>query len=476
MDSADYLIALFDQERSGLSHIGYYIACLLDWRSLVALKRAANLFRAFLSENPTVEAKALARKLRSDWASKPKIKELSLCVEAEGRYPSPPLPVKTVKILEGRQAILAGIGKSVLLFPFCSGGWRSSGQDGSTANNSNRVMTGQVLEGAQLKIPLCSNSLKTKISEAFASSGASNCGAAAEFTNACENLEKNEVTEFDVLGDHLVVGNNNGTLAVWDLDSKQMTVSKQLFGIVTGVKCLEQEQNIVTTHAGKAFDMGVVSVRRMVSPSELTVVWSVYQDIMPIFGFDVNSKWLVTLEWLGTFDLCHVGSATVYNRLEENARTDLADVITPEDLNFDRHHRFTSTAIFNIDYLILASDDGNSLVTWHLPSMTPLRVLQGHKAPVLHLKTSGERILSVDKAGNQLIWNFEGSCDGSLLEMDEKENLLSPQVGCPQVLMGSPPESNVSPVLGVDLDLRRVAFSKVGGITLLDFWSASPLS
>ena len=85
-------------------------------------------------------------------------------------------------------------------------------------------MTGQVLEGAQLKIPLCSNSLNTKISEAFASSGllfvlnscnksnicyeclayffltmflfatgASNCGAAAEFTNACENLEKNEV-------------------------------------------------------------------------------------------------------------------------------------------------------------------------------------------------------------------------------------------------------------------------------------------
>ena len=85
-------------------------------------------------------------------------------------------------------------------------------------------MNGQVLEGAQLKIPLCGNSLNTKISEAFASSGllfvlnscnktnicyeclayffltmflfatgASSCGAAAEFTNACENLEKNEV-------------------------------------------------------------------------------------------------------------------------------------------------------------------------------------------------------------------------------------------------------------------------------------------
>ena len=35
----------------------------------------------------------------------------------------------------------------------------------------------------------------------------------------------NQVTEFDVLGDqHLVIGNNNGTLSVWDLDTAQMTV------------------------------------------------------------------------------------------------------------------------------------------------------------------------------------------------------------------------------------------------------------
>ena len=34
-----------------------------------------------------------------------------------------------------------------------------------------------------------------------------------------------QVTEFDVLGDqHLVIGNNNGTLSVWDLDTAQMTV------------------------------------------------------------------------------------------------------------------------------------------------------------------------------------------------------------------------------------------------------------
>ena len=33
-------------------------------------------------------------------------------------------------------------------------------------------------------------------------------------------------------------------------------VSKQLFGIVTGVRCLEQEQAIVTTHAGHTTHLG----------------------------------------------------------------------------------------------------------------------------------------------------------------------------------------------------------------------------
>jgi len=467
MDTADYLAVLFDQERSGLSHIGLQIAQLLDLRSLVALKRTATLFLSFLSEKPAVEAKALARKLRKDWAAQPKIQELSLSPEAVGRYPSPPLPVKSVKILNDGRAILAGVGKSVLLFPF------SSLKQGQSAKKTvEKEISSQVVEGAQLKIPLTGNSLNAKISEAFGSD-IGQCGAKLEFTNSCENLEKNEVTEFDVLGDHLVVGNNNGTLSVWDLNTAQMTVSKQLFGIVTGVKCLEEEQSIVTTHAGKAFDMGVVSIRRMVSPTELIVVWSVYQDVMPIFDFDVTSKWLVTLEWLGTFDLCHVGSTTIYNRGEENARTDLADVIHPEDETFNNHHRFTSAIIFNVDYLVLASDHGHSLVTWHLPTLAPLRVLDGHKVPVLHLKTSGERILSVDKVGKILVWDSLGACS-NLLPLEQKDDLLSleQQVGCPQVLIGSPLDSNASPLLGIDLDLRRVAFSKVGGITLLDFWDA----
>ena len=81
-----------------------------------------------------------------------------------------------------------------------------------------------------------------------------------------------------------------------------------------GVKCLESERLIVTSHAGKGYDIGCVSIRRLVSPEQLEVVWSVYQDMMPVFCVAATTQYILTLEWLGTFDLVHVGSATLYSR------------------------------------------------------------------------------------------------------------------------------------------------------------------
>ena len=64
----------------------------------------------------------------------------------------------------------------------------------------------------------------------------------------------------------------------------------------------------------------------MISPTELSVVWSVYQDIMPIFCFDCSSKYIITLEWLGTFEMVHVGSASLYTRVEcVYTRTEFSD-------------------------------------------------------------------------------------------------------------------------------------------------------
>ena len=153
--------------------------------------------------------------------------------------------------------------------------------------------------------------------------------------------------------------------------------------------------------------------------------------------------------------------------------------------------------------------------------------------PVLHLKTAGERILSVDKVNasqsekpSQMVpgivfftqngtWNLLTSqtkthtfccctkrnlltsggehpglgLPGSLQQLAStsterrssvtwttrmnyqkvnfSSHLCSFKVGCPQVLVGSPLDANVSPVLGIDLDLRRVVFSKVAFDALL---------
>ena len=42
----------------------------------------------------------------------------------------------------------------------------------------------------------------------------------------------------------------------------------------------------------------------------------------------------------------------------------------------------------------------------------------------------------ITQAGNQLIWNFEGSHGGNLLELDERENLLSPVSWSPWLFHG----------------------------------------
>ena len=140
----------------------------------------------------------------------------------------------------------------------------------------------------QLKLP-GGSSLNSKINDTF-SGEAGNKIPSKTFKNENENLEKNQITQFDLLNNCLIAGNNNGILSVWDFETAELLTSKQLFGIITGLRCLPAEDSIVTTHAGKAFDMGVVSVRKMISPTELSVVWSVYQDVMPIFTFDMTSK------------------------------------------------------------------------------------------------------------------------------------------------------------------------------------------
>ena len=96
----------------------------------------------------------------------------------------------------------------------------------------------------------------------------------------------------------------------------------------------------------------------MISPTELSVVWSAYQDIMPIFSFDCSSNYILTLEWLGTFEMVHVGSASLYTRGDfVYKRTEFSESLaeqescrrSPARVFSDLQHqnlRFSSVGIF----------------------------------------------------------------------------------------------------------------------------------
>ena len=50
---------------------------------------------------------------------------------------------------------------------------------------------------------------------------------------------------------------------------------KQLFGRIEVVKT--KEDLLVTAHFGIAYDVGCISIRQIVSPTELPVIFAIYQ-------------------------------------------------------------------------------------------------------------------------------------------------------------------------------------------------------
>ena len=90
--------------------------------------------------------------------------------------------------------------------------------------------------GLKLNMPLHGTSLNSKISTTFCNQDNSEFKGAfnRKYSNENENLERNQITQFDTLNNYLISGNNNGMLSIWDLESTELLSNKQLFGIITG--------------------------------------------------------------------------------------------------------------------------------------------------------------------------------------------------------------------------------------------------
>ena len=185
----------------------------------------------------------------------------------------------------------------------------------------------------------------------------------------------------------------------------------------------------------------------MISPTELSVVWSAYQDIMPIFCFDCSRQYILTLEWLGTFEMVHVGSATLYTREEETAgyvRTDFSEsqavqaMRAPETvfshLN-DPNMRFSSVGIFREDSAALCSADEHTgehnLVIWSLETNTVTQVITtSHKVGIFQVLSSGDFLVSRDKNGLICVWDSRLAAShtsqvGNILVIKLSDNLHS---------------------------------------------------
>jgi len=458
--------SVFDFDREGLRHIGENIARKLDYHSLVSLKRTCKLLYIFLQNN-SVEEEILRAKLHQDWQ----------VGEAANSYLhlAPTSAVSNVKIVNEDHDLLVSIGKNIYQYNLNDTVKDTTSEEEKSVPIFN--ISKSVTDGLKLKLRLPSSSLSSKINSAFGSDqNGNNKNPIRVYINEHENLEKSQITQFDILKTYLVSGNNNGILSIWDLDSTELLNSKQLFGIITGVKCNEDEDTIVTSHAGKAFDIGCISVRKMVSPTELCVVWSAYQDVMPVFNFDMNHKYIITLEWLGTINMIHVGSATVYSREESYLRRDFCDGRAVEttrspaalvnNLALHINNRFSSAGIFKGDYVALGSDDGADghyrLLIWDLKTLTMIHAFQCHLAGIFQIKTNGECLVTRDKEGNIVFWNAEFAADAEYLDTEDDK-----------VLMRKLELPSKDKFLCFDLDRRRLVVGKIGGALLLDFWNSA---
>ena len=73
----------------------------------------------------------------------------------------------------------------------------------------------------------------------------------------------------------MVSGSQDGILAIWSLDTGECLCQKQLFGRIEVVK--SRNSLMATAHFGIAFDMGCITIRQVISPVDLPVIFSICQ-------------------------------------------------------------------------------------------------------------------------------------------------------------------------------------------------------
>ena len=220
------LLDIFDFNREGFRHIAERICLYLDYHSLVYLKQSCTTIHQFL-HSCHLESLLLRRKLLKDWSvGEPRVSHLSF---------SPNTAVNNVKLVDNHNNVvecLLSTAKNICSYEV--GGEKIQDTIDVEETHDNEEVSNTVKDGLKLNLRLPSTSLNSKINSAFLQNGEEGRYKKL-FSNNNENIERSQITEFDILKNYLIAGNNNGMLSIWDLETSQLLNSKQLFGIITGL-------------------------------------------------------------------------------------------------------------------------------------------------------------------------------------------------------------------------------------------------
>ena len=124
-------------------------------------------------------------------------------------------------------------------------------------------------------------------------------------------------------------GSCNGDFCIWSLQEEEgsLILSKHLFGRIEVLKWNKNNNCLVSAHFGCAYDIGCVTVRQFNNNlEEPSVIFSLYQDIYPVFCIDICDNYLSTIEWSGTFNQVHTGNVNVYKWLDSQPIANLTEL------------------------------------------------------------------------------------------------------------------------------------------------------
>ena len=111
-------------------------------------------------------------------------------------------------------------------------------------------------------------------------------------------------------------------------------------------------------------------------------------------------------------------------------------------------------------------EEGNRMFLVNIFNLNTLSLIQsfsGHQCGIFQVISAGDLLVTRDKGGSLIVWDAKLSSDEKYRDTDPENAAFIRELDLP----------GRDKFLHIDMDLRSLAISKIGGVEVLDFWNAS---